>query len=198
MPGASLLDTGERDFPLRAVHTALATAAALLAASALSACGDPFGGQEPLLRTDSITLASVTGPSPLPTAIDIATNNAPARPERPNEAGDWDFQVRTSGASFILHPNPGVSPYRAAGLQRTTRSFDDPGTAPRDNDGYTRTDVTVQPGEVYFAQSRQRNGTCGTVAKFGILKVLSVSVDSGLVHLVVTSNQNCDDERLEN
>ena len=169
----------------------------LLSALALGACGDPFGGQKPLLRTDSVTLASVNGPSELPTAIDIAVNNAPAQPELPTEAGDWDLQVRTSGGAFQLVPNPGLAPYRGAGLQRTTRAFEDPATAPRDNNGYTRTPQTIAPGEVYYVQSRQRNGSCGTLAKFGILKVISTRADSGVVHLVVTSNQNCDDERLE-
>ena len=46
-------------------------------------------------------------------------------------------------------------------------------------------------------QSRQRHNSCSTLAKFGILKVLSIRADSGVVHLAVTSNQNCDDERLE-
>jgi hypothetical protein len=191
------LDTGERDFPLRAVFSAFGACMVLSASLALGACGDPFGGQAPTLRTDSVTLASVDGPSELPTAIDIAINDAPAQPELPTEAGDWDFQVRGGGASFQLVPNPGVAPYRAAGLQRTTRDFSAPGTAPRANESYTRTAVTILPGEVYYVQSRQRNNSCSTLAKFGILKVLSVSADSGVVHLAVTSNQNCDDERLE-
>ncbi|HEX8903764.1 MAG TPA: hypothetical protein VF771_02840 [Longimicrobiaceae bacterium] len=182
---------------MREVLSAACALVVLSAATALTACGDPFGGQPPLLREDSVTLASATGPSSLPTAIDIVTNNAPAFPEKPAEAGDWDLQVRTSGSSFVLHPNPGVSPYRGAGLLRTTRDFTDPGSAPRDNQQYTRTDVAIQPGEVYYVQSRQRNNSCGTLAKFGVLKVLSVRADSGVVHLVVTSNQNCDDERLE-
>ena len=182
---------------MRAVFSACGAVAALSAALALSACGDPFGGQQPLLRTDSVTLASVNGPSELPTAIDIAVNDAPAQPELPTEAGEWDFQVRSSGATYLLHPNPGIAPFRGAGLVRTTRAFDDPGTAPRDNESYTRTDQVIQPGEVYYVQSRQRNGPCGSLAKFGIMKIIAIRADSGVVHLAVTSNQNCDDERLE-
>ncbi|HSU13413.1 hypothetical protein [Longimicrobium sp.] len=182
---------------MRAVFPAFGALIAIAAAGALAACGDPFGGLDVALRTDSVTLAAVSSPFDLPTALDLVTNNAPAQPELPTEAGDWDFQVRTSGAGFVLHPNPGIAPYRAAGLALTTRDFDDPGPAPRSSDAYTRTDVAITAGQTYFVQSRQRNNICGTLTKFGILKVLSVRADSGIVHLVVKSNQNCDDERLD-
>jgi len=182
---------------LRAVLSAFGALIAITAAGALAACGDPFGGLDANLRTDSVTLASVTSPIDIPTAIDIVSQNATAEPELPTEAGDWDFQVRPgTGGGFVLHPNPGIAPYRSAGLQLTTRSFDDPGAAPRSSDAYTRTDVAVTPGQTYYLQSRQRNTICGTTPKYGILKVLSVSADSGIVHLAVKSNQNCDDERL--
>jgi hypothetical protein len=193
------LDTGERDVPLRAVYSALGAAVMLLAASMLAACGDPFGGTNALVRSDSLTLASATtGPAGFATAIDVATNDAPSFPELPAEAGEWDLQVRGGGATgFVLHPNPGVAPYRGAGLAKTTKDFSKPGNAPRDKNAYTRTDVPIQPGEVYYVQTRQRNNSCGTLSKFGILKVVSVNADSGTVRLAVTSNQNCDDERLE-
>jgi hypothetical protein len=181
---------------LRAAFTAVGALAVLAAAGSLAACGDPFGGTDPLLRTDSVALASVTGPSQLPTAIDIVSNNALALPELPTEAGDWDFQVRTSAGALVLHPNPGTAPYRGAGLLKTTADFANPGSASRDNNAYTRTDVAIQPGEVYYLQSRQRNNVCGTVPTYGVLKVLSLRPDSGVAHLVVTSNHNCDDERL--
>jgi hypothetical protein len=182
---------------LRAVRPALAALLLLPAAAALGACGDPFGGLDALVRTDSLEVASATGPSAKPTAIDVANNSALVRPELPGQAGQWDLQVQQAGSTFSLVPNPGTTIYRGAGLLKTTRSFTSPGSASRHSDDYTRTPVPIATGETYFVQTRQANLTCGTVPKYGVLKVLATLPDSGFVRLLVTSNQNCDDERLE-
>ena len=180
---------------MRAVFPAVAALALLPLGALLSACGDPFGSTQ-LIRVDSLTLAAVNGPSTLPTAVDIVINNAPSFPELPSEAGSWDLQVRQTGSTFFLVPNPGNGTYRGAGLQKTTRTIENPGEAPIHSASYTRTAVSVIPGDVYYVQSRQNNSICGTLPKYGILKVVSTVADSGIAHLVVLSNQSCNDERL--
>ena len=182
---------------MRAVFSAVAALAVLPLVAVLTACGDPFGSGLNTVRLDSLTLASVNGPSTFATAVDVATGNAPTFPERPSQAGSWDVQVRQSGATFYLFPNPGNGSYRGAGLLKTSRTLDDPGDAPRESDQYTRTQVAVAAGDVYYVQSRQQNGQCGVVPKYGILKVISTVADSGLARIAVLSNQNCNDERLD-
>ena len=180
---------------MRAVFPAVAALVLLPFAALVSGCGDPFGSTQ-LIRLDSLSLASVNGPSTLPTAVDIVLNNAPSFPELPSEAGDWDLQVRQQGTTFYLIPNPGNGSFRGAGLQKTSRTLDNPGDAPIHSASYTRTEVAVAPGDVFYVQSRQSNSICGSVPKYGILKVISTVADSGIAHIAVLSNQSCADERL--
>jgi hypothetical protein len=184
---------------VRAVYPVALTLLLLPALAVLGACGDPFGANQNLILLDSVKLAAVNVSSTGPTAIDLVLANAPSHPEQPNEAGQWDLQVRMSGSTFQLVPNPGSGVYRGAGLVKTTRTLEDPGNAPRASDAYTRTALTVAAGDRFYVQSRQYQpvaGGCGTVPKYGILSVVSVVPDSGVVHLAVKSNQACDDERL--
>lgn len=182
---------------MRAVFGAVAALAVLPLVAALSACDDPFGSGLEAIRVDSLTLASVNGPSAFATAVDVAVANSPAFPERPSQAGAWDVQLRQTGSTFFLVPNPGNGTYRGAGLLKTSRTLDDPGDAPRDSDDYTRTQVAVAAGDVFYVQSRQQNPQCGTLPKYGILKVISTVADSGVAHIAVRSNQSCNDERLD-
>lgn len=183
---------------MRAVFPKLAALVLLPLAAGLAACDDPFASAGNFIRLDSLTLASVNGPlASRATAVDIAVQNTPSFPERPVQAGGWDVQVRQSGASFFLVPNPGNGSFRGAGLQKSTRTLDNPGDAPRASDSYTRTEVAVAAGELYYVQSRQQNPECGTLPKYGILKVVSTVADSGLMRIAVISNQSCNDERLK-
>ena len=181
---------------MRAVFPAVAALVLLPLAAALTACGDPLGSTQ-LIRVDSLTLAAANGPSTLPTALDVAFNNSPTFPELPSEAGAWDVQVRQQGTAFILVPNPGNGSYRGAGLQKTSRTLENPGDAPIKSSSYTRTAVAVSAGDVYYVQTRQQNPECGLLPKFAILEVVSVVADSGLAHLALVSNQACNDERLK-
>lgn len=179
---------------MRFATPALAAIVLLPVAAALGACGDPFGGIDPLIRADSLVLASATSPSTLASAVDVADNVRLAFPERPAEAGAFDLQVRQSGSVFTLVPSPPTGSLRGAGLQKTTRTLESPGDAPREVEGYTRTAVQIAVGETYFVQTRP---VCSTTSKYGILKVVALKPDSGLVTLKLVSNQTCDDERLE-
>ena len=180
---------------MRAVFPAVAALVLLPAAAVLGACSDPLANSQ-LIRLDSLSLAAANGPSTLPSAVDIVINNAPSFPELPSEAGNWDLQVRQQGTTFYLVPNPGNGTFRGAGLQKTSRTIESPGKAPITSASYTRTQVAVAPGDVYYVQSRQSNSVCGTLPKYGILKVISTVADSGVAHLAVLSNQSCADERL--
>ena len=182
---------------MRAVFPAVAALVLLPLAAGLAACSDPSGANSVFLRLDSLTLASVNGPSTLATAVDVALANSLAFPERPAGAGNWDFQLRQSGSAFFLVPNPGNGSFRGSGLQKTSRTLENPGDAPRQSDTYTRTEVAVAAGDVFYVQARQQTPNCGTLPIFGILKVVSTVADSGVAHIAVVSNQSCGDERLK-
>ncbi|HEV7586712.1 MAG TPA: hypothetical protein VGO40_01185 [Longimicrobium sp.] len=182
---------------MRAVFPAIAALVLLPLAAGLTACSDPFGSAGNFIRLDSLTLASVNGPSPRATALDVAVQNSLSSPELPSQVGRWDLQVRQSGASFFLVPNPGNGSFRGAGLQKTTRTLDNPGNAPLKSSSYTRTEVAAAAGDLFYVQSRQQNPECGSLPKFGLLKVISTVADSGVMHIAVISNQSCNDERLK-
>jgi hypothetical protein len=179
---------------LRSAYTALAALAILPLAASLTACGDTFGGIDPLIRADSFVLASPTGPNGGPSAVDVANNVLLTHPELPAQAGVFDLQVRQNGSTFSLVPSEGVGSLRGAGLQKTTRDITNAGNAPREVAGYTRTAVQVAVGETYFVQTRP---VCSTTSKYGILQIVALKPDSGTMTLKLISNQNCDDERLE-
>jgi hypothetical protein len=161
---------------VRAVFPAVAALALLPLAAALTACSDPFASGLQLVQLDSMNLAAAGGPLSVgATAVDLSVNNTPRFPE--------------------LNPGDGTS--RGAGVQKTTRTIESPGSAPRQSASYTRTQVSVVPGDAFYVQTRQRNPQCSTVPKYGLVKVVSVSADSGTARLAVLSNQACGDERLK-
>jgi len=183
---------------VRAVFPAVAALVVLPLAAALTACGDPFGSGLEFIRLDSMTLASLGGPSEIgATAVDVSVNNSPSFPELPSQAGNWDLQVRQTGATFYLVPNPGDGSFRGAGLLKTSHTIANPGDAPRESDSYTRTAVAVAPGDAFYVQTRQANPQCQVTPKYGLVQVVSVSADSGTARLAVLSNQACNDERLK-
>lgn len=183
---------------MRAVFPVIGALIVLPALASLAACGDAFGPDQTLLRTDSLSLAALNGPSRLPSALDVAGNDAPAFPELPAQAGEWDVQFRLQNGAFVVVPNPGSGAYRGAGVTPTTNTIESPGSAPRATSAYTRTAVPITAGQSFYVQSRQYTPLqCGTVGKYGLLKIVSIAADSGVVHVAVRSNQACDDERLQ-
>ncbi|HEX9938737.1 MAG TPA: hypothetical protein VGB15_16480 [Longimicrobium sp.] len=181
---------------MRSVYSALAALVLIPAATLLGACDDPFAGIEPQIRADSLVLSAANSNGPNPSALDIFNNARPARPELPAQAGSFDLQVRLTGSVFSLIPSPATGNLRGAGLQKTTRSIDDPGEAPREVADYTREAMNVAVGETFFVQTRPGGG-CGTTSKYAILKVLAADPATGNLTVRVISNQACDDERLE-
>jgi hypothetical protein len=181
---------------LRFAQSALAALVLLPVAALLGACDDPFGGVDPVIRRDSIVLSSASTPSTLASAVDIANNVRLTRPEYPAEAGLFDLQVRQSGTAFSLVPSLPTGTLRGAGLQSTTNTLEDPGEAPREVEGYTRTAQQVAVGQRWFVQTRPGGG-CGTTSKYALLQVVAADPAAGLLTLKIISNQGCDDERLE-
>lgn len=181
---------------LTSPRAALLAFLAVPAALVLGACEDPFSGLgDPLLVQDSLVLSAPTSAVEAPTALDIANANALRRPELPGEAGNWDFQLRQEGNVFSLLPIEQNGRFRGAGIRDANTDFDGVEQAPRDRSGYTRTSFPIAVGETYYLQSREtQNFLC---IKFGVLKVLSVNPAAGTARVVVRSNQQCDDERLD-
>jgi hypothetical protein len=161
----------------------------------LSGCEDPFNLGDPVLALDSLRLAAPTSQVNIPTAVDVNNGNALRRPELPSESSAWDFQLRQNGSSFSLVPFGTLGRLRGAGIRPADAPFETAEEAPRGRGEYTRTGVPIAPGQSFYVQTREaQNSLC---VKYGILKVLSVSADSGTARLAVRSNQNCDDERLQ-
>ena len=175
---------------------AVLSAALLLIAAApfMGGCDDPFGLGEVILVQDTIILTAPTVPGNTASAVDLAEGVSPRRPELPAEAQQWDLQIRQEGTAFSLVPFPQLSSLRGAGLRLSDRAFEDVDEAPRGSASYTRAETAITPGQTFFVQSRQSQSL--RCSKFSVLKVLSVSADSGLAHIAVRSNQSCDDERL--
>lgn len=165
------------------------------AAVLLSGCEDPFNLGDPALDPDSIRLAAPTSAVNIPTALDVNNGNALRRPEQPSEATAWDLQLRQTGSTFAFQPIGSLGRLRGAGIRLADEPFETADEAPRDRGGYTRTQFPVTPGQSYYVQSREAQNTF--CVKYAILKVISVSADSGTARLAVRSNQNCDDERLQ-
>jgi hypothetical protein len=161
----------------------------------LSGCEDPFNLGDPVLALDSLRLAAPTSQVNIPTAVDINNGNALRRPEQPSESSAWDFQLRQNGSSFSLVPFGTLGRLRGAGIRPADAPFETAEEAPRGRSEYTRGSFAITPGQSYYVQTREaQNSFC---VKYGILKVLSVSADSGTARLAIRSNQNCDDERLQ-
>lgn len=181
---------------MRSTFPVLAALLLLPAAASLTACDDATGVGN-FLRGDSIDLAAVNGPSTRATAVDVLNGVLPSFPERPAYAGAYDFQVRQHGSTLWFVPNRGESGLRGTGLAETTRSYDNPGNAPRRVDAYGRDSVAVVAGKSYFLQTRVVPAICSTTSKYALINILAVRPDSGTVTFRMVSNQNCDDERLE-
>lgn len=180
----------------RRFRAACVAVAALFAASAaLAGCDDPLGF-DPVLQTDTVTLAAPTSASPLQSAIDLAILNALRRPELPVDAQAWDLQLRQEGTAFSFAVFPQVGSRRGAGIRAAGEDFDEADRAPRSRSDYTRTLFPIAAGQTYFVQTREASTSACFASKYAVVKVLSLDAAAGTAEIAVRSNQNCDDERL--
>ncbi len=169
----------------------LATAAGTLA---LSGCDDPLGLGDPILVRDTIFMGAPTSASTRPSAIDITDNNAPRRPELPVHAEVLDFQLRQTGNTLFLTPNPGRDSQRPAGITTSSRDIEQVNDAPTSRSDYQESPIALTVGATFLAHSRDAGSfSCVKYAKF---KVLALDPAKGEADLVVVSNQTCGDDRL--
>jgi hypothetical protein len=178
---------------LRAVFASallLASAAALVTAG----CDDPLGLGEPVLARDTVFMGTPTSTSTRPTAIDLADNNAPRRPELPVHAELWDFQLRQTGNTLFLASNPGRDTQRPAGIATASRDIEQLEEAPTSRDDYQETPIALAVGTTFVAHSRDVGSF--SCVKYAKLKVLALDPAAGEASLVVVSNQGCGDDRL--
>ena len=181
---------------MRFAFPALAALVLLPAAAALTACSDSTG-VETFLKVDSVQVGAVNGVSSKASGFDVLSGAILTFPERPVFAAAYDLQVRQQGSDFYFYLNPGSGGLRGTGLRKTTRTIDNPGSAPRTVADYERVATKIAAGETYYVQSRVVTAFCSTTSKYAIVNVAAVNADSGFVTLKVISNQQCDDDRLE-
>lgn len=164
---------------------------------ALGACEETSLFGEVRLVADTVTVGTPTGPSGLPSAIDIAREAGIepllSRPETLTDAGRWDFAVRqaSAGAPVVLRAFRPVQGTGAAGIAPSSRDFDQVDEAPRGG-GYQSEPVTLVQGATYLLRSR-RYSAC---VSYGKAKVLALDAAQGTATLALVVNENCDDERL--
>ncbi|HEU0013650.1 MAG TPA: hypothetical protein VFQ45_08190 [Longimicrobium sp.] len=175
---------------------------ALTLAAAMSACeGDSFLTDATVIR-DTIELAAPGSSAELASAIDItnaANGIAVRRPERLEDAQQWDLALRTTesgGLALRTFEAPGQG-LRGAGLSLQTTDFEALERAPRNSSEYTSGLVNIAVGNVFTVRSRQFGTSLGfACTTFAKLKVVAVDAAAGTARFAIMANAGCDDERL--
>lgn len=170
-------------------------------APALAACEDPFGGREPILFSDTLTLtapgaaAAQTG-----SAINLQSGNQVIFPERIGDVfpdPSWDVALRLSGGQLTLLPLPSTEFRVGARItQARTLDFARADEAPENRSEYGEAPVVLEEGRVYFVRSRafvQFGLRCVAYAK---IQPLELRPAAGTARLAVVSNSACNDRRL--
>ncbi|HEX8393757.1 MAG TPA: hypothetical protein VF665_15560 [Longimicrobium sp.] len=172
-----------------------------LAAAGMTACEDTSIFNEVILLTDTVTIGVPTGPSGLPSAINISRPNGVepvvTRPETPGDANLWDFALRQgAGGELVLRPRVSTEGGIGPGILPTTQAFENISRASRARSEYLTTPVTLTVGSAYLLRSQYSNGvsSCGGYAK---AKVLELNPAQATAKFALVLNERCDDERLE-
>lgn len=174
--------------------------AALFATSALGACGDDPFFPDVQISTDTVTL-TVPG-TEAASALDLARAQVPftllRRPERVEDAAEWDIALRRGGAGLLFLPfdQPG-SPFRGAGIRLVSDDYDTIEEAPRATTAYGEQSVAATVNQVYLFRSRQYPTSSGLCVNYARAKVLSTDAAAGTARVAIVINRNCDDERLQ-
>lgn len=177
----------------------LALLAALACAPLLTACQDN-GFLADLVLSPDTAVIGLPG-SAQGSALDIVRASAGARlvrrPERVEDAEQWDVSLRRTEAGLVLRPfQPIGSPLRGAGLAVASGDFDAIAEAPRSNAAYSSEDLPLAANGVYFVRSRQFASGGLPCVKYAKLKVLELNAAAGTVRFAAVINEGCDDERL--
>lgn len=184
-------------------------AAALLMGclAALPACENPnAAGFEAQLVTDTVTLVVPDAARPLEgdasgSALDVVSSAlgeiVVRRPERVNDAGQWDVALRRRAGELVLVP-PAVlalrGPQARAAVTRVESAFDDLRDASA-RATFTPDSVAVlRPAAVYLLRSRDCSAGGGN--QYAKLEALAVDPAAGTARLRVVANRQCNDPRL--
>ena len=182
-----------RVIPAAAVLLSLAAAAA-----GLSGCDDNSMFAEARIITDTVTIAVPGSPSGLHSALDLVREAPPfallRRPERTEDAQQWDLALRRVEGGLALRPYsaPG-SGLRGAGLAPAGTDFDRLERAPRGIPPYQYEQLAISEGASYVFRSRIYGGGCTKYAKG---RILETDLEAGTARMVIAINENCEDERL--
>ncbi len=167
---------------------------ALLLASAVAACNDPYA-LPPATTAPAIfdlTLWSITGTSlASPSAYDLL-NQTVVRTDR-TSVFDFAFDIPDSlgDTVAVLLPRGALGLYRDGGLQLTTTPFDQITTAP--NSGYDQGDpLPVKLGDVVLAASRSQTCNFGFVRPYyAKMKVTGIDFTERSITLHMLVDANC-------
>lgn len=170
-------------------------------ASGLVACDDPFGGQEAVLVSDTVTLAAPSVDSMnLGSALNLLPGGLVVFPERIGDAfpqPTWDLALRVTNGQLVLRPSP--TDERRIGA-RITRArdvdFEDSQRAPESRDEYEVEPVALEVGRVYFVRSRTYGQVGVRCVNFGKIQPLELNAAAGTARLAVVFNGICNDRRL--
>jgi hypothetical protein len=170
-------------------------------ASALAACDDPFGGREPLLASDTLTLAAPSVDSlRLGSAIDLLRANTVVFPERIGDAfplPNWDVALRASNGQLLLRPAR-TDAGRTGARITTARMVDfaQARSAPESREEYGEDAVVLEEGRVYFVRSRAYAQLGVRCVNFAKIQPVALNAAAGTARLAIVSSGTCNDRRL--
>ena len=169
---------------------------AALPLSALAACDDVTGANEPSIAADSaLVLRAPTAPgADVSSALD-ATIPQGVTPEFPQYARAWDFALRQSGNSFRFDVLNTTTRSQRPGIALSNQAFAEIREASRRRSSYADSTIALVEGASYTFRTRANPSGC---FYYGKLRVVDLDPALGTAQLyVAVNNGRCDDERLE-
>lgn len=170
-------------------------------ATTLAACDDPFGGREPILTADTVTLAAPSADSlRLGSGLNLLGLPLVVFPERIGDAfpqPNWDLALRATDGQLLLRPSPTDERRSGARITRARAvDFDDSRTAPESRDEYETEPVVLETGRVYFVRSRTYGQVGVRCVNYAKIQPLELSPAAGTARLAIVLNSSCNDRRL--
>jgi hypothetical protein len=177
----------------------LKVAILLLAAGALSACGDdPFRIEWEENPTEATLYTLDRDELNRPSAYDMLARR-PVVVESVEITGQWDFAVdRVDGQLVLLPPRALGVESQAAVVPLPGLTFEGLREAPADTAMYvTREPVPIEFGTVYVIRTRQQTGRFGQRCNFyGKLEAVEVDTEEGVFRFVSDTSPECNSRRL--
>jgi hypothetical protein len=177
----------------------------LLPAVLVTGCGDPFfGALDPLMVTDSLSLAAPSDAFPnTPSALDVTSAGGFIRggrfPERLEDATiGWDLavRVRDGGIVFLLSGAAGFGGRAGISEPLAGQTFEGLTQVPSGIRYETETAVPAQVGSVYVVRSREFSTGFGGCVQYSKLEPTEMNPAEGTVRVRLSTNERCYDNRL--